>query len=628
MKKLLGILFVFVGMGTLVAQETTVFIGLRKEVPVEKTATNITVISEEEIKTSDAKTVGEILENKTGITEVSKYGTLGATSDLRIRSGGGTSKQVLVMVDGRPVNNISLGSANLTEISTENIEKIEVLRGPSSALYGANALGGVINIITKKATTPKPKTEIGLNYGTFNTQNYNFNFSVMPGKADIFLSGSKNLCKGFRENSDYDSTNLSAKIGYDFEKYGEFCLNNGVLNSELGVPGSNATPIEKFDNDKERKASSPNATQKDKKFYNQLEHKIKSKETTIITKFYQDYHERNYKNPEWSTDTVNKPQSFGFDTQAETVYNIVFGFEKRFEKYKKLDNKVETIDKKRENFATFIQKIFEFNKLSLTPGIRYDYNSVYKETTNPRLVAVYQLADSIKLSATVGKAFRAPTFDDLYWPDEGWAKGNPNLKPEKSVGCDFGVEHRLRDILVSKITMFYSDVKDFIQWDPDKNFVWTPLNADVFSKGIELTLENSSIKNLTQNLNYTFLESKGKLSEDVSNIPDDWYYKTLQYTPKHRLNYCLNYSAPAEIKTKLGVEYTHKQEWKDWKYKGGTEHKLPGYTLVNLRLSKKILQAEVYFSCENIFDKRYVSRENYPLPGRTFSGGINLYLWD
>ena len=190
MKKFLVILFVLLGMGTVWAQETTVFIGLRKEVPVEKTATNITVISEDEIQKSDAKTVGAVLENKIGIVEVSKRGTLGSSSDLRIRSGGDSANQVLVMIDGRPVNNISLGSANLTEIPTENIERIEVMRGPSSALYGANALGGVVNIITKKAIDVKPRTEIGIEYGSFNTQSYKMNFSVKPGNADIFHSGS------------------------------------------------------------------------------------------------------------------------------------------------------------------------------------------------------------------------------------------------------------------------------------------------------------------------------------------------------------------------------------------------------------------------------------------------------
>ncbi|MDO8734368.1 MAG: TonB-dependent receptor plug domain-containing protein, partial [Elusimicrobiota bacterium] len=307
MKKFFSILFVLMGMGILMAEETTVFIGLRKEVLVEKTATNITVISEEKIKNSDAKNVGEILKNKTGIVESPKYGTLGALSEIRIRSGGGSSKQVLVMIDGRPANNNALGSANLSEIPTENIEKIEIMRGPASALYGANALGGVVNIITKKATTAKPKTEIGIEGGSFQTQNYKMNFTAMPGKANIFLSGGKNITDGFRDNSDYNATDFSAKIGYDFEKYGELSLSNGFSTSKLGVPGTNNTPLGEWDNHKERAASVPNANQKDEKFYSQLEHKINVAKSPLKINLYWDTHKRNYKDPDAFTDTTAKP---------------------------------------------------------------------------------------------------------------------------------------------------------------------------------------------------------------------------------------------------------------------------------------------------------------------------------
>ncbi|PKM92647.1 MAG: hypothetical protein CVU80_02235, partial [Elusimicrobia bacterium HGW-Elusimicrobia-4] len=534
-----------------------------------------------------------------------------------------SSQQVLVMVDGRPVNDSSLGSANLTEIPSENIERIEIMRGPSSALYGANALGGVVNIITKKATAVKPKTEIGIEKGSFNTQNYKMNFTAMPGKANIFLSGGKNITDGFRDNSDYDATNLSAKIGYDFEKYGELTLSNGFLTSELGVPGPNYVfdPItwQKIILP-EKEASSPNANQKDKKIYNQLEHKINIKNTSVQTKIYQDYQERHYKNPDSSSfkDTISRPQNFGFSSQVD-INSIVLGLEERNESFKRTDDLVQTVKKSRNNTAVFFQKTFEMNKLFLTPGIRYDYNSLYKDSTNPRLSTVYKLTGEIKLSANVGTAFRAPTYEDLYSPFDPsmWTQGNPNVGPEKSIGTDIGIEYSIKDILLSRLTLFYNYINDFIQWAPTgPNGLWVPDNvAKAFSRGVELELKNDISKKLTQNLNYTFLESWGK---------ETGTYKVLQYTPKHRLNYGLNYSAPLKLKTKLGVEYTHKQEWKA----GTTDKKIPGYTLANLRVSRKILQSEVYFSCENLFNKRYFARENYPLPGRTFSGGINLYLWD
>ncbi|HAX61332.1 MAG TPA: hypothetical protein DCX95_02055 [Elusimicrobia bacterium] len=621
MKKVFWGAILLAGMGVLYAQETAVFIGLRKEVSVEKTATNITVISEEEIKNSDAKNVGEILKNKTGIVEVSKYGTLGSQSELRIRSGGASAQQVLVMVDGRTVNDTSLGSANLTEIPSENIERIEILRGPASALYGANALGGVVNIITKKATAVKPKTEIGIEQGSFNTQNYKMNFTAMPGKANLCLSGGKNITDGFRDNSDYDSTDFSAKIGYDLEKYGEISLSNGFLTSELETPGRNFTKLADYDNEKEKTAETPNANQKTTKQSYELNYKKEiANETKLQSKIYFQQNNLHYKDPDthpetWDfspDDDIGISKTLGANIQIDTLYDITAGVEGKNDRYKKKNEITKTtdIDKWTDASAIFAQKTFNLEPMTTTIGTRYDYNNVFGGQLNPRIVNIYKINNNFKLSSTIGRAFRAPTFNDLYWPDP-FMPGNPNLKPETSVGSDFGIEYKLKEILVSKITLFYSDVKDFIQWAPDETGIWTPSNVGkVFSRGVEIEAESSIVKKLTQSLNYTFLESKGKQEGGT--------YKILQYTPKHRLNYFLNYLAPLKLQTKLGVEYTHKIE----------KPKIPGYTLANLKVSRKILQAEVYFSCENIFNKRYFAREDYPLPGRTFSGGINLYLWD
>ncbi|MDD5687596.1 MAG: TonB-dependent receptor [Elusimicrobia bacterium] len=634
-KKIFSILLVLTFMGIIFAEETSVYIGLRKDVPVEKNPTNISVVNENDIIESDSGNVGEVLNTTTGITEVSKLGTIGSESTMRIRSGGDSSKQVLVMVDGRPVNDTSLGFANLTEIPTENIERVEVMRGPSSALYGANALGGVVNIITKKAIYEKPRTEIGYSYGSFNTKNYNMNFSAKPGKADIYLTASKNFTDGFRENSDYDNLNLSLKTGYNLGKYGDITLNNGLLNSRIGIPGTNNTPVSKFNNNNEVAASFPNAYERDKKYYNQLQHKININNITVETNIYNDYQRKRYKNPDAFTDSISQPSNLGLNLQVETLNDIVFGIERKVESFERFDLQVKTMNKIRENSAGYIQKTFEIKKLSLTPSVRYDYNSIYKESTNPRISSVYKLTDDIKLSANVGTAFRAPTFEESFspyisWPASIWGnagdtQGNVNIKPEKSVGTDFGIEYK-KETLLSKITFFYTNVKDLIEWQksfPTLNYEqWRPVNiGKAFSRGIEIEVQNDINKKLSQNINYTFLESMGKKTGT---------YKTLQYTPKHRLNYDLNYLAPKKIKANLKVEFTHRQDWEEWNdwMSAWEKHLVAGHTIVSLRLSREILQSEVFFAIDNILNKRYVSRENFPLPGRTYSTGVNLYLWD
>ena len=383
------------------------------------------------------------------------------------------------------------------------------------------------------------------------------------------------------------------------------------------MPGTNNTPLGEWDNHKEKAASSPNANQKTNKQSNELNYKKEIADgTKLKSKIYFQQNSLHYKDPKWNSDDIGISNTVGGNIQIDTLYNITAGLEGKNDRYKKKNEITKTtdIDKWTDTSAVFLQKTFNFEPMTTTVGTRYDYHNVFGGQLNPRIVNIYKLNDSFKLSSTIGRSFRAPTFNDLYWPDP-YMPGNPDLKPETSIGTDFGIEYKLKETLVSKITLFYNDVQDFIQWAPNETGIWTPSNVGkVFSRGVEFEVETSIVKKLSQNLNYTFLESMGK---------ETGTYKTLQYTPKHRLNYGLNYLAPAEIKTKLGVEYTHKQIWEDWK-----EHKIPGYTLVNLRISRKILQSEVYLSCENIFDKRYLSRENYPLPGRTFSGGINLYLWD
>ncbi|MBN1384254.1 MAG: TonB-dependent receptor [Elusimicrobia bacterium] len=601
------------------AEETAVFIGLRKEVPIEKNPVNISVINEIDIVEKNAKTAGEAMEETPGITEISKRGTVGSESTMRIRSGGDSSKQVLVMVDGRPVNDTALGFANLASIPTENIERIEILKGPASALYGANALGGAVNIITKKAVEEKPKTEVGISATNFSTTLYNMNFSAKPGKANIFLSGDKSKSTGFRKNSNYNDLNLFFKVGYDFEKSGKLNLSNGLGRSELSMAGRNYTPIDEFDNDLEREATTPLAYQKDRNYYIQLEHSLKIQETELKTNLYRDYGYRHYKDPGSASDTISKPQNSGLGIQAETAYDIILGFEGRIEKFRRSDLTIESINEKRYNHAVFIQKMFKLDKLSLTPGVRYDNNSEYENSINPRLSIVYLLNDNTKLSANVGTAFRAPTFEDLYSPFDAsmWTQGNPDVESEKSIGTDLGVECKIKKVLASRLIFFYNRTKDFIEWAPTSpSGLWMPNNVSkTFSRGIEVEIENPLLEKVSQSLSYTFLESKGKAEGET--------YKTLQYTPKHRINYTLNYSAPAKIKTKTEITYTHKQTWEDWK-----THELPGYTLFNLKISRPICQSEVFFAVKNIFNKRYVSRENYPLPGRTYWTGINMYLWN
>jgi outer membrane receptor for ferrienterochelin and colicin len=262
-------------------------------------------------------------------------------------------------------------------------------------------------------------------------------------------------------------------------------------------------------------------------------------------------------------------------------------------------------------------------------GIRFDHNSQFGGQANPRLSVAYKPVSAFKVSGNVGRAFRAPTFEDLYSPSSSWpasmwgpagdTKGNESLKPERAWGYDCGVEGSLGDSLVAQVTAFRSDVRDLIAWsevDPDPNYEkWRPVNVGrVFNQGIEAGMNHKLIMGFEHGANYTYLESKGRQVGQAE-------YKTLMYSPRHRAGYRLDFACDFGLKAGVSANYTHRVRWDD---SFGTVHQLPGYTVVDARISQRIGVAEAFFAVDNIFDRRYQSREYYPLPGRSYYGGASV----
>ncbi|MFH1239263.1 MAG: TonB-dependent receptor plug domain-containing protein, partial [bacterium] len=178
--------------------EQVVVTATRTPQPLANTGTNVSVITAGDIAGSKAYNLAEVVGKVAGV-EISKEGTLGANQSLSLR--GCRVQQVLVMVDGRSVNSTSLGMAELPQIPLANVERVEIIRGAASGLYGANAVGGVINVITKKAESDTPLTEIYFSGGTFNTSSLRVNFSQKKDNFDYMVTGGKDLSNGWRENS-------------------------------------------------------------------------------------------------------------------------------------------------------------------------------------------------------------------------------------------------------------------------------------------------------------------------------------------------------------------------------------------------------------------------------------------
>jgi len=579
--------------------------------------TNVSVITREEIAESGAQNVGEVLKNRLGVG-IRRYGTLGAQSEIALR--GCSAFQTLVMVDGRSVNNTADGIADLSQFPIDNIERIEVVRGPVSALYGANALGGVINIITREAKEERVTADVILGGGSFGTQIARLNLGTKDTNIKTYFTISNNTSDGWRKNSAYDNHNFTGKLAYNAGKIGNFELRGGYHREKLGLPGANYetdwSTGEKIIFD-ERYASNPKEVQEDEKRYAILEYSNGGENSKLLLRLYGSDDEKRDQNPDpdWPTDDFYENTTQGTEVQLDTLYGITLGMDIHQDKYRQRNeiNSQTIISEKTLNQSVFLQETLSLKPVTAILGTRYDHHSAYGGQMNPSLSLIYQPREYLKISFNLARGFRAPTFCDLYWPDYLGCLGNPDLKPERAWAYDLGFEHQWGTLLLSRLTLFRTDIENLILWGPNVSSIWTPyIMPEAYSQGVELEFIHQVTPRLSQSINYTYLHSAGK-SEGEDK------YQIASYRPHNRANYRIHYTSDFGLKVSLGTEFVGEQ----WSDRGKTGDRLPDYFLLNARIAQRISNLEAYVSFDNIFDKKYQTVFGYPMPGRTIMAGIS-----
>ena len=260
---------------------------------------SVSVVPRETIEKLNAQNVGEVL-NKVADVRLDTYGSMGARSDISIR--GSSANQVYVMVDGRPINVPSLGMADLSQYPADQVERIEIIRGPGSVLYGAGALAGVVNIITRDPPE-KMRTDLTASYGTKNTRILQMDNGAKIGDLGYFVTASQNASDGWRDNSECDGYHASGKLAYDLSAESRLTLNSGFSRQNQGVPGSTSWPT-------------PNAKQYDRQYWFDLTHKYEFETNICLTsKAFLNQNWQEYKDPDIFSDDIGQNQTAGLDVQ-------------------------------------------------------------------------------------------------------------------------------------------------------------------------------------------------------------------------------------------------------------------------------------------------------------------------
>ncbi len=588
--------------GEAVTSETIVVSATRIPQAARDAGVSVTVVPREEIEELKAQNVGEVLKNVAD-ARLDCYGGMGARSEISLR--GSTPQQVLVMVDGRPVNAASIGLADLSAFPLDQVERIEVIRGPASVLYGAGAMAGVINIVTRDPPETL-RTDAAASYGTKNTRLLQLDNGAKIGDFGYLVTGSQNGSDGWRANSACEGYNLSGKLSYDFSAESQLTLNSGFTRQNKGVPGSVNFP-------------SPDAKQHDRQWWADLTHKHEFDPRTWFTgKIFLNQDWQHYQDAASFTDDTSRNQKAGLDIQQ----TLPWGEEQLLLGGVYLENDAVTIENaeevsriggRRDLFtgAAFLQDELTLgDRLIATPGLRCDLQSKWGAELSPKLSGLYKLAGATRLKASIGRGFRAPTVDELYWRDD-YSEGNPDLKPEESFSYDAGVQQDLWEKSRLEISLFQSQMKNLIAWFDDGKGIYRAENVNAARlQGLETDLSLQLTEEISGGVNYTLLGA-----EDTSGTYDG---KTLTYRPQNKIGGRLGYRSSFGLKLSVDAEYTDAV----FVNRANTQE-LGGFFTLGAYAAQTIFKsAEIFARGDNLLNKEYQLVNGYPMPGFSVTGGL------
>ena len=596
-------------------------------------ANSISVIDSAQISNSNSNNVFDILRNETGIS-FTRQGGNGTLSNLYIR--GANSSHTLVLIDGVEVNltNDPSGVFDFSALPIDNIERIEVLRGPQSTLYGSDALAGVINIITKKGNG-SPKYSLLAEGGSYNTykgilglsgsiQKLNYSIALSRIGSEGYSAASEKY--GNTEKDGYTFNNLSSILGYTLSKNTEINLYTRFTKSKSdydqfgGKFGDDPTYI--FNQEE----SSWRGEAKIKLFDGVWDQKLGLSFIRNVRKYsfdtsaasiyysYSLYDGRKYK-IDWQNDfrlgksnLLTAGAEFEFDEASSEYYAF---------NYILLPDYGSIIPMKNtRTIGAFIQDQLSFDEsFFITLGARMDDHNKFGSQFTYRIAPAFMLWETgTKFKITIGTGFKAPSLYYLYDP----SYGNENLNPEESFGWDFGVEQFFFAQNVSLgTTFFYNEFSDMFGFDYI-TFKTININQAV-TKGVEIFLEAKPLNELNLKANYTFTDAR-----DVSRNSTNFDTKLLR-RPENKVGFYTSYSFIPKANINAEVIWVGTRE--DIDFSTYQRIELKGYVLLNLSAHLDVFDfLRINGRIENILDTDYEEVFGYATPGLSFYGGIKLSI--
>jgi len=591
-----------------------------------------TVITGEELERRQIRHAGDALRTVPGVA-VSRSGGVGSQTQVRVR--GAEANQLKVIIDGVEVNSLSAGDFQFETLLAEDIERIEVIRGPQSGIYGANALAGVINIVTKKGTR-EPQVSARVEGGSLGTYGVSANASGAGDFGYLSVSAAKRETDGFniaRRGSEDDGSEqktIFARAGFSPTDYfridvmGRYQENDAETDPDTNFDG---LPDDVKGRINLREQSLAGISAELDTLEGQWTHKV------YANYFDDDFFDKT----DGQTIFINEGsrRKIGYITEVKSSSNwgapaehTFVGLTEYVEEDFENQGSFGSVDESRTNAALAGEYRGAFdNRLYITGNWRFDDKDRFEDATTYRLSAAYSWPTSgTRLHGSYGKGITDPTFFEQFGSTSFFI-GNPDLKPEESVGWDIGVEQKfLNDRLIIDVTYFQANLEDEILETFDFNtFRSSVINIDGESerKGVEVTARAQLHADLILTGSYTYLDATQPISPFFPN-PSGTFREIRR--PEHSGSLNVSYTL-LQDRAKIDAKVIYNGEEKDGDFGASEIVTLDDYLLVNVAGSYKLDENfELFGRVENLLDEDYEEVFGFSTAPVTAFGGLKVTL--
>ena len=601
------------------ALDEVVVTGTRNETDVRHLSQTVSVVSRPVIEQSMQPSLLPVLTEQVPGLFVTERGVMGygvsggAAGGISLRGLSGGSARLMVLIDGHPQYAGIFGHPISDAYQSLLADRVEVLRGPASVLYGSNAMGGVINIVTRKMHEDGVRTDLHAGYGSYNTLETELTNRIRKGRFNSVVSGSYNRTDGHRADMGFEQYGGYAKLGYDLTDNWNMYADVNVTHFNASYPGPVSAPLVDGDQRITRGVTSFALSNNYEKtsgavsfFYNWGDHWVNDGYTPSAGETSQD--------GRFNSNDNMMGVSLYQSTQFFKGNRITFGFDwfryggKAWTDYvsgEDAGTRSDLVDKHEDEVAGYVdfrQDIWSW--LTLNAGLRVDHHSRVGTEWVPQAGLAFHLPHAIELKASATKGFRYPILREMYmFPPQ-----NPDLQPESMWNYEIALSQTLLDGRFRYgVNVFYIDGKNLIVTLPNPNGtgMLNQNSGTIYNSGVELQAAYRVNKEWSVDGNYSFLH----MENPVIAAPEHKLYAGANFT-KGRWSVSTGLQYIAGLYTAVG-DNPQQEDFVLWNLQG------------SFRICKWL---NIWVRGENLLAQKYEINAGYPMPRATVTGGFNINI--